>query len=765
MTIATRLSYLLIISIAIMSAMVGISQYDRNQILYIADQASIVDNMAVFSYKLHREERDFFLNLNIDHAKHHEELYQNLLSLMNKVDADVLGDIQPFKTALNAYRDSFQRAVDQQVKIGLTPTSGYYGTLRASVHAIEQDLKSLNQVELTAQMLMLRRHEKDFMLRKDTEYKDKFSKSITAFTESVNKSNLPTEIINKLSQLTTTYNADFMALVAAEATIGIKNHAGLRDNMHTNGIDMENQLKQFYVNAVTQEASMQQRTNIIAMILFAFSISIVLFILLQTRKQILTPLNMIISDITKMATNVSLKEPIRYQNKDEIGDMTAVLNTLLSSLDKGISEANNVVSHIAHANFNQRMVGDYRGDLLTLKEGINASAVSVAFMMDELSKIMKGLHDGQLDLKMNERVPQAFRAQVNDALGNIHGILTNINQVMDRMQGGTFTDRVTANARGDLAEMKAFVNASMEMIDLAISEISRIIVAQSEGDLSIRIHHQFHGQLHVLSEAIDRSASRLEQIVCNAVGTADLVNHSAFQVSDQASKLTSSFDSQVSAIEKATLTMNDISRQAAANNENANEAAGLTSTVQGQASNGVNVMQKTIAAMQTIRDSSHMISDIVTLIDTIAFQTNLLALNAAVEAARAGEHGRGFAVVAGEVRALAGKSAAAAKDIRNLIARSVSEIEGATQLAEESGVVLNDIKQSVHAVATMVQSIATASHEQQNGIRNVHHLVNTIQDITHNNASLVIETAQTAELLTNQASALHENMAFFKRRK
>jgi methyl-accepting chemotaxis protein len=329
------------------------------------------------------------------------------------------------------------------------------------------------------------------------------------------------------------------------------------------------------------------------------------------------------------------------------------------------------------------------------------------------------------------------------------------------MQQGNFGIRVTASAHGKLLEMKQAVNTSMCIIDDAISEISRITLAQSKGDLSLRMNHRFEGTLHILATAIDNSADRLDKIVSHAMVTADMVNESAHHVSGHANTLIDSFEQQVLSIQQTTHTMNDMSQKVQTNSQHAREAATLTETVQSQANNGVQVMQKTIAAMQDIRNSSHLISDIVTLIDTIAFQTNLLALNAAVEAARAGEHGRGFAVVASEVRALAGKSASAAQDIRTLIQKSVDQIEHATHLAENSGAVLNEMTTSVHAVANMMQAIALSSNEQSEGINHIHQLVNTIQHITEDNAARVHETSHASDVLTSQANQLHESMSFF----
>jgi methyl-accepting chemotaxis protein len=240
------------------------------------------------------------------------------------------------------------------------------------------------------------------------------------------------------------------------------------------------------------------------------------------------------------------------------------------------------------------------------------------------------------------------------------------------------------------------------------------------------------------------------------------VNEAAAQVSQGSSDLSGRVQEQAAALEETSATMNEMAAAVQTNTQNAKKVAELAHQVQHHAGAGVDVMQQTISAMQSIKESSSKIADIVTIIDGIAFQTNLLALNAAVEAARAGEHGRGFAVVAGEVRALAQKSAEAAKDIKDLINDSVNRIEAGTQLADKSGDMLSGITGSIEQVATMIESIANASAEQTQGISQVHRAMADIDRVTQENAALVEETTVAAESLSTEAKHLKENMSFFK---
>jgi len=285
--------------------------------------------------------------------------------------------------------------------------------------------------------------------------------------------------------------------------------------------------------------------------------------------------------------------------------------------------------------------------------------------------------------------------------------------------------------------------------------------AQMHGDLTVVSKSKFSGRFETLQAARSASTSKFKEVINHALAASNIVSDASAQVSYGSADLSVRVQEQAAALEETSATMNEMTSAVQANTANARKVAELTNQVQGQATDGVQVMQQTIIAMQSIKESSSKINDIVSIIDSIAFQTNLLALNAAVEAARAGEHGRGFAVVASEVRALAGKSADAAKDIKNLITDSVTRIENGTHLADKSGDMLNGIASSIQDVAAMIAEIASASDEQSMGIGMVHKAMSDIDRMTQENAALVKETTLAAESLSSEACNLRASMAFF----
>jgi len=226
--------------------------------------------------------------------------------------------------------------------------------------------------------------------------------------------------------------------------------------------------------------------------------------------------------------------------------------------------------------------------------------------------------------------------------------------------------------------------------------------------------------------------------------------------------LSSRTEDQASSLQETASAMDELTATVKQNADNARQANGLAATASEVARQGGTVVSQVVETMGSINDSSKKIVDIISVIDGIAFQTNILALNAAVEAARAGEQGRGFAVVAAEVRNLAQRSAAAAKEIKSLIGDSVEKVDAGARLVDQAGVTMNEIVASVKRVTDIIAEISSASDEQTTGLEQINIAITQMDQVTQRNAALVEESAAAAESLQNQGAALARAVSVFK---
>ncbi len=325
-----------------------------------------------------------------------------------------------------------------------------------------------------------------------------------------------------------------------------------------------------------------------------------------------------------------------------------------------------------------------------------------------------------------------------------------IENIVQGALDGDFERRVDLSGVDDqfILNLGKGMNDLMEVSDVGLAEVVRVLSAMEAGDLTDRIINDYRGTFDQLKQSSNNTMEKLSQVMGDVLANADALANASNQVSDTAQNLNQGANEQASSVEETSASLEEMEANIKQNTENAkmtNDIAKRTST---DADEGGKAVTETVRAMKSIAEK-------INIIEEIAYQTNLLALNAAIEAARAGEQGKGFAVVATEVRKLAERSQKAAQEIGDLAGNSV-------QIAEKAGKLLNEIVPAIQKTADLVQEITSASEEQNAGVQQINEAMGQLDIVTQTNAASSEELASTAEEMTGQAEGLRQMVSFFR---
>jgi methyl-accepting chemotaxis protein len=381
--------------------------------------------------------------------------------------------------------------------------------------------------------------------------------------------------------------------------------------------------------------------------------------------------------------------------------------------------------------------------------------------------IAKLKHDGKADdankLFESDFVPlsTAYIARMQELLDFQQAAIDSVARSIEANASQARTVLLSIGAIG-LLFGSVFAVALTRSITTPIAVATDLAEAVAKGDLGRQVEVEGRDEIAGLMRSLDRMTTGLRNLVTSVRASTDNIGTASAEIATGNQDLSARTEQTASNLQQTASSMEQLTGTVKQSADSARQANQLASSAAEVAARGGAVVSQVVATMQDINASSKKISDIIGVIDGIAFQTNILALNAAVEAARAGEQGRGFAVVASEVRSLAQRSADAAKEIKSLIGDSVGKVADGSRLVADAGTTMQEIVGSVQRVSDIIGEITAAASEQSDGIGQVNGAINQLDQMTQQNAALVEQSAAAAESLREQSSRLSDAVAVFR---
>ena len=442
-------------------------------------------------------------------------------------------------------------------------------------------------------------------------------------------------------------------------------------------------------------------------------------------------------------------------------------NSRVESFTNYITLSQEDASYKEYANAISKMLNEKMGTLELRVEGAkkyvafkpieNTDGWILAMVADK-GEMLSSYYSGQIILLIVSVIflaaALAFSFQYSKSIGNPISL---ISQRLELLSKGDLTSDVpSVKTRDELYTLSNSLSETVDALNGYIGDIDNVLSNISNGNLMIETNHEYSGDFVGIKAAMDKIILSLRNTLLSINAAAEQVEATSQMVSNSSQSLSQGATEQASSVEELTASIAAISTQTLLNEENAKKASVIANTAKKNASEGNEQMGEMLLAMNEINESSKKINRIIKVIDDIAFQTNILALNAAVEAARAGEAGKGFTVVASEVKNLANRAAAAAKETTEMIESSIDKVESGTKIANQTAKTLTKIINDTEKVSVIVDAIAEASHEQAAGIEHINQGIHQVSQVVQANAATSEESAAASEELSSQATQLKQ---------
>ena len=471
-----------------------------------------------------------------------------------------------------------------------------------------------------------------------------------------------------------------------------------------------------------------------------------------------------------VATRISdgdLSSTITVKGKDETAQLLNAIQIMQNALRSIVAEIKGIVAAANQGDFSTKMnlVGK-AGYTKELSDLLNQLINTVDDAFKDTIRVADALAKGDLSQKVTKDYAGAYnqvKVSVNTTADSLNKIVSEIHSIVEAANKGDFSVKLELNGKlGYTKTLSELLNQLSDTVDGAFKDTIHVAQALAQGNLTQTVTRNYQGAFNDVKQNLNETVANLQKLVNEVQVTVDSIANTSKEIASGNNDLSQRTEVQAASLEETAASMDELTSTVKLNAENAKLANQLAHSASSVALKGGSVVQQVVGTMSSINESSSKIVDIISVIDGIAFQTNILALNAAVEAARAGEQGRGFAVVATEVRNLAQRSAAAAKEIKTLIGDSVEKVEVGTKLVDDAGKTMEEIVNAVKRVTDIMSEISGASNEQSEGIEQINRAITQMDEVTQQNAALVEEAAAAAEALEEEAHNLSESVSVFK---
>lgn len=595
------------------------------------------------------------------------EVRIGLDGLKASATGELVGQTENLAEGLKIYEEAFAALVADNQNLGLDQDSGLEGAMRSAVHSIEQRLEAVEEPAIRASMLMLRRHEKDFILRGNAAYLEKHTAEAETFTALVKQAFRPGAQRSRVMDALEVYRTAFRLYV-------------------------EGSLKQI-----------------------------------------------------ESARNVSAAYQVMEPQVEAVRAAYDVQRTAALTENSRIAARNLMI--VAALLF---------GAVATLVAAVWLVGRSITRPVAAMTYAMRKLAGGETDIaipSLNARNEFGAMAQALDTFRQAAIANRRLEQEAEQARNRAEIERRRIQEHAE-AEAR-------DMLQQATQGLAAGLRRLAGGDLSFTLSEPFAPDFEALRSDLNQTVARLADVMAEIAHASGSIEGGSREIAGSADDLSRRTEQQAASLEQTAAALDEITANVGNSSRRSQEAHGLAGDANKAAEHTRVLVENALDAMRRIEGSSSRISGIIGVIDEIAFQTNLLALNAGVEAARAGEAGRGFAVVAQEVRALASRSADAAREIKQLIQVSTDEVKDGVRSVRDTGEALTGISAHIASINVQVEAIAVSAREQSVGLGEINSAVNLLDQGTQQNAAMVEENNAASALLMTEAQRLRELVGMF----